>query len=488
MRWLQAFLFTSILLGPTAQADWKKVATTHSRDYLMAFTRFAQKQILIGGLRIDDKSGFPIPSTVLYWSQDGGLTFQQVKSVPGGGGLVGGTIADLFAIDSKNLWALSGDTVYFADNIGAPWKPKKLGGRLVGIHMFDKSTGLIIGQDGEHAAVWRTEDGGVTWNMVATGIKGTPACMFWLDQRKGFAAGARTTEQDPNNTGQMQTVYHEGFLLTTTDGGRTWSQLSSPTSGHALCPLFFLNEKVGFLASAEYNPDAGRAGPAHLWKTTDGGKTFSDMNIPVTIGRGLFNMPIQVSYFTVMFWADEMNGHLGGDAYVMDVSSGGGSSTPPIYKLADYITRDGGQTWTHTDLGTLNIDLSGGSLPPTDGRVMAGELSSMVEGFMVGETGAVYAYELKCTTHEDCGYGYACGTGSKCVPVIIPDTCTECCTNCSETDTISGEISTTDTWGEDTAPIDASVVEGGGCMAGAASVLPLPWLILSLICLFRRQR
>jgi hypothetical protein len=467
MRRIPLFALLAVAgISAPAGADWKKTATTDSSDYLMAFTRFAGKQLLVGGMRLKNSGGIPQIGGVLHWSQDSGATFQQVTAIPGGGGLITAAIEDLFAVDAKNLYAISGDSVHFANNVGAPWKAKKLGGSPARIRMFDAATGVIVGgNDQQEGMSWRTEDAGATWTEVPTGTEGTLSTMFWLDAKRGFAAGAWTTEEDPQNTGQMQTTYHESAFLATADGGKTWTHVSSPTDGHFPGPIFFLDASRGFFATAEWTPDMGRAGPAHLWKTTDGGKTFTDMNLPVNVGKGFMGMPVTVSYISVMYWSDEQNGHLGGDCYVMDTSSGGGSSTPPVYKLADYLTHDGGQTWTHTDIGTLSIDLGGGGLPPTDGRIMGGELFSMAEGFMIGETGAVYSYEYKCQTHEDCGYGYACGAGSKCVPILIPDTCSG--SSCDDRDVpATGEPIVLDD-----GDVIYPVVEcgEGGCGQGAAS-------------------
>ncbi len=485
----------ALLCGGSATADWKKVATTNSSDLLSAFARFADgKQILVGGMRVD-MSGGGIPSIgpVLYWSQDGGSTFQVVKNMPTEGGLMGAGIQDLYAVSDKSLWAVAGSGVFGATQVGAPWKEKKLGSAPSRVHMFDATTGVLIGEKG---MAWRTEDG-ATWTEVPTGEDADLQCMFWLDSKHGFAAGVATTEDDPQNTGQTVTTFHASVFLATSDGGKSWTKVSSPTDGHGPCPMYFLDTQTGWLATAEEDPSMGRAGPAHVWKTTDGGKTFTDLKVDVSVGKGMFNMPIQASYFTVMFWADALNGHLGGDAYVVDTSSGGGSSTPPVYKLVDYVTHDGGQTWTHTDLGTVNIDLGGGSLPPTDGRTIGGEMLSMVEGFMTAETGAIYRYEATCTTHEECGLGYACGAKGVCVPVLVPDGDGGCIGAACGTDreVVVGTDDDATVGADGTTPIlpcgDActSGSSSGGCSAGAPA--GTGWaavLMLALGALARRRQ
>jgi len=169
----------------------------------------------------------------------------------------------------------------------------------------------------------------------------------------------------------------------------------------------------GWLATATWDPSLGRAGPAHLYHTRDGGHTLDEMAVDMKVGtvKMLMEMPLNVSYFLTMFWADASNGHLGGSAYVADQGSGGGSSTPPIEKNVDFVTRDGGATWTKTDLGAIDVMASmggGGGTVATDGRVMAGQMLSFFQGFMVGETGAVYSYDFTCIKNSDCGAGYEC--------------------------------------------------------------------------------
>jgi hypothetical protein len=295
-----------------------------------------------------------------------------------------------------------------------------------------------------------------------------------------------------------QTLYKDQYLFGTSDGGKTWHTVWTQTpdaakepGGRQVCPMFFLPDgKTGWLASATWDQTNGRAYPAHLARTTDFGTTFRDMNVPVSVGKGLFNMDVSVSYFQVMYWVDALWGHLGGTAYVAEQGSGGGASKPPIVKNVDYVTRDGGTTWERTDLGTITIDMTGGSSIATDGRLMGGQMRSIWEGWMVGETGAIYQYQRKCVHAGsiDCGDGYECTKFAdkdfRCTAMAGADGTTD-------RDAVTGSDST---WsGEGVSPyLDILPCEGddcpkagggSGCAGGAVPVSPGAWPAATLLVL-----
>jgi hypothetical protein len=482
-----------------AESPWKKIQTTSPNDYLMGFHALSATEFFVGGMLMDASGGMiPTMKPVLYWTQDGGQLMKPI--VQGiGNGLMSPGITNLFFRDNRTGWAVVDDSVYYKNRAQTAWKAVKTNAKPTVVHMMDDLNGVLGTETG---AILRTTDGGASWTPATVpDTTASIACLFFTNDQRGWAAGVESATEavgGPDGGDVEQTLYGNQYLFGTSDGGKTWHTVWTQTpdtaeepGGRQVCPMFFLPDgKTGWLASATWDQTNGRAYPAHLARTTDSGKTFRDMNVPVSVGKGLFNMDVSVSYFQVMYWVDALWGHLGGTAYVAEQGSGGGASQPPIVKNVDYVTRDGGTTWERTDLGTISIDLTGGSSIATDGRLMGGQMLSIWEGWMVGETGAIYQYQRKCVHAGsiDCGDGYECTKFAdkdfRCTAMAGADGTTD-------RDAVTGSDST---WtGEGVSPyLDILPCEGddcpkagggSGCAGGAVPVSPGAWPAATLLVL-----
>jgi hypothetical protein len=158
---------------------------------------------------------------------------------------------------------------------------------------------------------------------------------------------------------------------------------------------------------------------AHLLKTTDGGQTFTDTNLPTQVGTvqipGFSSSPIHTALLHAMYWTDENHGHLVGSAYQGSLSSstGGGSvSTTQVtdsFKVIDYQTADG-QHWSYNQLGTIQGSLT--SLPPSDGTFTDGIFTDFSHGWLSAYSpDSVWVYGAPCSSSEDCPLGYQCVNG-----------------------------------------------------------------------------
>lgn len=470
-----------VLVSAPASADWKKIGTTNPNDWLMAFSALGDREFFVGGLSMDSSSGFPKMAPVLYWTQDDGKLF---KSAVGGLATAAGfgaSVSALAFLDSKQGWAVAGSAIWRTVNTGGQWKPAKVTGTPTLLHRFDEATGVALGEGG---AAWRTADGGASWTEVATGTTADLSGQQWLDASRGFACGTVWETSDDGQGNELQTA-KSAVVLKTSNGGASWSVLSEVT-GRVAGPVFFLPDgQTGWLSTSAWDTTNSRAGPADLRKSTDGGASFVDTGFDPKVGTVSmgFQMPINASYITVMRWDDEARGHLAGSAYVTETSSGGGSPTP-IYRNVDFVTLDGGATWKRTDLGSISIDLGGGAMPAGDGRIMSGALRSLFSGWMAGEGGAVYEYEYTCKTHEDCGYGYGCGSDGKCIALILPDACT----SCGSPDAATADADATATQPDGTGAADVSCGQdgcpgassGGGCSAGSPAASAALLILLAI--------
>lgn len=132
---------------------------------------------------------------------------------------------------------------------GGSWQPVALPSGAGSLHDFQ-----AVAMAGEHCwiagspggFIWHSADGGATWQKQATGISTPLAAITFLDEQRGWAAGAL------------------GTILATRDGGRTWRvQRSGGKRAAWLCLLSEPNRTPyelvarlsgdeGFLGVAEY--------------------------------------------------------------------------------------------------------------------------------------------------------------------------------------------------------------------------------------------
>ena len=173
---------------------------------------------------------------------------------------------------------------------------------------LDPETGWIINNAGE---VWRTDDGGESWIL-----------------RDVLPAYLRTTVFLDDQHGFIGTLNQPNVLYETTDGGETFTDITSRISGplpHGICGIWAVNEDVIYGVG-------WYAGPAHFVKTTDGGQTWTSRAMSEYVG----------SLVDVYFWDEQRGIVVGGTAGVSNAS-----------RAVVLLTEDGGETWSvrHTSSG-----------------------------------------------------------------------------------------------------------------------------------------
>jgi photosystem II stability/assembly factor-like uncharacterized protein len=90
------------------------------------------------------------------------------------------------------------------------------------------NTGWAAGRGG---VLLRTEDRGVTWNLISTGTQQTLNDLFFINPTQGWLVGWM------------------GTLLKTDDGGKSWQRLSSGTRND-LFGIHFINDQQGWIAGS----------------------------------------------------------------------------------------------------------------------------------------------------------------------------------------------------------------------------------------------
>jgi len=175
------------------------------------------------------------------------------------------------------------------------------------------------------------------WIPQLTSIKGDLVAVFFTSNDRGWVAG------------------DEGFLASTTDGGRTWAPYDLKTKDD-INEIYFRNEENGYLV-------AGR----NMFVTQDGGRTWKELRIFRTgdFGAG------RPEFLSIRF-SDKKRGYVVGS--VLRTS---GDEDVVIDSLL-MRTEDGGETWrriavpTKTEL--FHLDFNGNS-----------------HGWIVGDNGVILA-------------------------------------------------------------------------------------------------
>jgi hypothetical protein len=167
-------------------------------------------------------------------------------------------------IDSITIYgngsSYNGDhVIYRTFNKGITWDSVAITGNVYrGISFINKDTGFISGTpDGFYYKIWKTENGGQTFNLLISGI-GQGVIYFLKYKINGEYYGW---------------CCHGGNMYKTTNSGNNWFQVGGAGS---LWQLEFINENTGFGTTP---------GGTDMLKTTNGGLNWISYLLP--LGNGI---------------------------------------------------------------------------------------------------------------------------------------------------------------------------------------------------------
>lgn len=237
----------------------------------------------------DENTGYAItdwPGQVVK-TTDAGNTWEIVNT---------GTFNRLYSVwftDTSTGFLTNGSELYKSTDGGYNWTAvtgTQWKGYLQKIFFVDAQTGYVSGEmDG---VLYKTTDGGSTWDEIYFDEYIWPRDIYFVNEDLGYIAaaysvlktsdGGETYTESPfpndnfflsisfpsENTGFVGGFM--GRLFKTTDGGQSWTELVDSTRIYPVVELFFINEKIGYMA----------AGP--LYQTNDGGETW--VEIPYVYG------------------------------------------------------------------------------------------------------------------------------------------------------------------------------------------------------------
>ncbi len=149
-----------------------------------------------------------------------------------------------------------GDGVYASQDGGDTWEARNEGLsnlEIAWVAVAPDDPNLVLAET-EAGSLYRSETGGQTWTAVLTDVGATAI---------GFA---------PGTAAPWFLSSGEGELFTSTDQGITWSALGSLPADSGVVALAlspeFATDRTLYLGTAEHG----------LYRSTDGGETFSDFN------------------------------------------------------------------------------------------------------------------------------------------------------------------------------------------------------------------
>jgi photosystem II stability/assembly factor-like uncharacterized protein len=250
-----------------AGATWKEVFThagTFFRSVLFVDGQRGFAGNLGAGLtpQIDD----PHP---LYETKDGGDTWMPVASLSGTD-MQG--VCNLTAADSTHLFAVgrvNGPAVLASSsNAGLTWTTRDLSSQLtmlIDARFTSATDGLLAGQNvgsGGACTILRTTDGGETLESVFTSKTANSLC--WK---------LHFPTPDVGYVAIQDTTTGPPTIGKTTDGGRTWTELPLPDGGNPKAPyaaigVGFLTDEIGWVVASDPRQPS--------YRTFDGGATWEE--------------------------------------------------------------------------------------------------------------------------------------------------------------------------------------------------------------------
>jgi photosystem II stability/assembly factor-like uncharacterized protein len=222
------------------------------------------------------------------------------------------------------------------------------------IHMTDSQVGYVVDAGSfNRSSVMKTTDGGKTWIRLPTPtnvvIDANDINIQFLDADHGFVFACL-----PSSSGACFTP----LLISTSDGGQTWKQLSTIPDHLGAKSMWFTDSMHGWITGGLAGPTPpsdyfGGSGLTGLYATTDGGLTWTKETLPDPILATPNCIPL--SFNTGVKFVDSLHGWVAGTSYCNStIAPHGGIAQGGLV----WTTSDGGATWTVHALPSNVITLS----------------------------------------------------------------------------------------------------------------------------------
>ena len=246
-------------------------------------------------------------------------------------------LSAVYFVDNNTGIAVGEDGVVIrTTDGGSSWDVRKMDAyigayldifRLNAITFTDKNTGYIVGLGYYGNEIYKTTDGGMTWQWdeqsIIPKLFGSLNDVSFIDKNHGYIVG----EYD--------------VFLSTTDGGNTWQQDTAASNGYSVS---FTDSLTGW-----------STGDGYILGTTDGGKNWARSNSGQITGEVLFKVR----------FTDKNNGwFIGGEGIIYRTTDGGSSwisQREKIYSFNSIYFVDENTGWAVGDSGIILHTSDGGN-------------------------------------------------------------------------------------------------------------------------------
>ena len=243
-------------------------------------------------------------------------------------------------------WGITGTYIVRTNDGGITWynvTPPDVEeiGSSVGVFILDQDHAWVQEPDfnnfPNNGLLYHTADGGLTWTVSSTPFSGGD--LSFIDEENGWMLADLGVGAGSNAVAVFQT----------TDGGATWAQTytndpnlpdadDSLPLGGLKSDLMPLNMQTAWVGGVIYSP-----GTVYLFRTDDGGRNWSPVNLELPDGAENFELGID---------RDQMQLVSASDGFLALRMSGDATQT------VLYVTNDGGETWTLTPTVILGAGAS----------------------------------------------------------------------------------------------------------------------------------
>ncbi|MFH0992149.1 MAG: YCF48-related protein [bacterium] len=234
-------------------------------------------------------------------STNGGSTWAKLPS-PKNPGVVGETtnpLSSISFINENSGWIVGDYSIFKTVDGGNTWQLQSLGINrdMNAIFFVDANIGYVGGNNGE---LYKTTNGGANWTKqsLGTGI-GTISSIYFINATTGWIAGdfliARTTDgstwiSSGTFTGKHYNIHfidaNNGFsvgqygtFFKSNNGGVSWTKITFPSTSVSLYGAFFKDGNTGIVVGGEWGSSRTTG---HVYRTTNGGTSWTE------ISAGLF--------------------------------------------------------------------------------------------------------------------------------------------------------------------------------------------------------
>ena len=312
--------------GVFKSTDWGASGT--AVNFGLPTDPYTQRLIGVTAVVIDPQNSSTVFACVggngVFKSTDGGATWNSVNS-----GLPNNfNGASFLAIDPQTpgtVYAATGSGVFKSTDGGASWSAANSGLTFTSVNALvidpQNSSTLYAALAGATGEVFKSTDGGASWSAVSSGLMLTSVTALAID---------------PKNPGTLY-AGGDGGVFKTTDGGASWNPANTglPIVWIAAAGSYLV-AGVNILAIDPQNPSTLYAGTVGLFKSTDGGTSWTeaDYGLPVDLAGpyGVGVLAIDPQNPSTLYAGTNVN---------ISLEDLGG-----IFK-----STDGGASWTEADYG-----------------------------------------------------------------------------------------------------------------------------------------